>query len=220
MQFSSSVYGDDKFWRDHKNLIRNFKNIYKSRYRELSLELLNKNSINFPWKKCVIEVSLESHSLMQISVWVKKDGKGIGGASRFIFQGFTKKRWIINFLAQLEAGLEEVFVDIPRNEINEIEVAEESEYLSKIFALEEQRIDFYSSLARDLKRNSKLSIEYEDVVINYKLGLAGCSYSIIYRDEIGGSALGYTRLGWRRKDQLRGLPFIFARNDLEYGQCD
>ena len=81
MQFSSSVYGDDKFWRDHKNLIRNFKNIYKSRYRELSLELLNKNSINFPWEKSVIEVSLESHSLMQISVWVKKDGKGIGGAS-------------------------------------------------------------------------------------------------------------------------------------------
>lgn len=219
MQFSSSRYGDDKYWRNHKNLIKNFKRISKSRYREMSLELLNKNAIKFAWENSDIEVSLESHSLMRMSVWVAKDGRGIGGASRFIFQGLTKKRWITNFFAQLEAGLEEIFVDFPRHEISEIEVAEESKYLSKIFALEEQRIDFYSSLTRELKRKCTLSIEYEHVVINYKLGLVGCSYSIIYREEIGESALGYSRLGWRRKDQLRGMPFIFARHDLEFGQC-
>lgn len=218
MQFTSARYSDEKFWQNHELLIKNFKNLYSRRYRELSLELLSKNSVKFFWEKSLIEVSFESSNLMRVSVCVEKDGRGIGGASRFVFQSFTKKRWLTNFFAQLEAGLQEIFVDIPPYEMNEVELTEERDYLGRIFALEEQRIDYYSALARELKRKFKLSIEYEDVVIKYKLGLVGCTYSIFYREEKAESARGYSRLGWGRKAQMGGLPFIFARHEVEYGQ--
>lgn len=217
MQFTSSRYGDDEYWKNHQNLIKNLKQLSKDRYRAMTLEFLSKNYLQFSWKNSFIEVSLESKNLLHMSVKVAKDGRGIGGSSRFIFQGLTKKRWITNFFAQLEAGLEEVFVDFTPHIMTENEIVEESQYLSKIFALEEQKIDFYSSLARELKRKYKLSIEYEDAVIEYKLGLVGCSYSIIYQEEIGESTSGYLRLGWRRREKLCGMPFIFARHEVEYG---
>lgn len=218
MQFSTGVYGNDEFWREHKLLIRNLKILNKNRYRKMAYDLLLEKTIEFIWENNVIEVSLEQNNFIHQSLWVKKNGRAIGGGSRFFYQSISKRLWISNFFAKLEAGLEETFVDIPQRELIKEEIAAEDEYLEKIVTLEEVNIEYFQTLAKRLIRRFRLLVEYEDAVIEYKLGLVGCSYSIIYREEIGESASGYSRFGWRRRDKLSGMPFIFARHEVEYGK--
>ena len=86
----------------------------------------------------------------------------------------------------------------------------DSNYFRLIQELEEKNSYRYEKQIEQILDNGSLEIDFSGAVIEFKLTLTGCSYSISDNDSTRTSS-SWLRMGWGKSVKRKALPNVFAQ---------